>query len=118
VSAAGQQVTLASGKYSSLQMLATAVNGNQASQSFTVTYSDGTKSSFTQSLSDWFTPQNYSGESKAVTMSYRNTSSGVKDSRSFYLYGYSFSLDNTKTVTSVELPANSNIEIVAIILAP
>src|SRR5882757_3009581 len=118
VSAANQQVTLSSGKYSSLQMLATTVNGNQASQNFIVTYSDGTKSTFTQSMSDWFTPQSYSGESKAVTMSYRNTSSGGKDSRTFYLYGYSFSLNNTKTVASVELPTNSNVEIASLILVP
>ena len=41
---------------------ATGVNGNQANQTFTVNYSDGTSTSFTQSLSDWFTPQNYAGE--------------------------------------------------------
>ena len=42
-------------------MLATGVHGNQANQTFVVTYTDGTTSSITQSLSDWFTPQNYRG---------------------------------------------------------
>ena len=38
-----------------MNLLATAVNGNQANQTFIVTYTDGTTSSFTQSVSDWFT---------------------------------------------------------------
>ncbi len=71
-------------------MLATGVNGNQASQTFVVNYSDGTSSTFVQSMSDWFAPQSYAGESEAVTMAYRDTNAGVKDTRTFYLYGYSF----------------------------
>lgn len=116
ISAAKQQITLPSGSYSSLRMLATALNGNQASQKFTVTYSDGTTTSFTQNLSDWFTPQNYSGESEAATMAYRDTSAGTKDNRTFYLYGYSFALNNKKTVKSITLPSNSNVAIIAISL--
>lgn len=118
VSAGSQKITLATGKFSTLRMLATAVNGNQVSQVFTVTYSDGSTSSFTQSLSDWFTPQNYSGESTAVSMSYRDTSSGGKDSRTFNLYGYSFFINNAKTVESITLPSNSSVEVAAITLLP
>jgi hypothetical protein len=57
VSATGQTITLPSGNDTTLTFLATGVNGNQASQTFTVTYSDNSTQSFTQSLSDWFTPQ-------------------------------------------------------------
>jgi hypothetical protein len=42
-------------------MLAAAVNDNHASQTFTVTYADGTTTVVSQSLSDWLTPQNYAG---------------------------------------------------------
>lgn len=118
ISAASQKITLTAGKFSTLRMLATGVNGNQTSQVFTVTYSDGTTSSFTQSLSDWYTSQGYSGESVAVAMPYRDTSSGGKDSRTFNLYGYTFNLNNTKTVESITLPANSSVEVVAITLQP
>ena len=118
VSANGQTITLPAGVFSSLRMLATAVNGSQASQSFTVRFSDGTTSSFTQSLSDWFTPQNFSGESIALSMAYRDTSSGTRDNRTFDLYGYSFSLNNTKTVSSITLPNNSNVEVLSITLVP
>ncbi len=81
-------VLLPAGQFSTLQLLATAVNGNQLSQTFTVTYTDGTTSSFKQSLSDWFTPQSFAGESKAVSMAYRDVNNGTKDNRTFLLYGY------------------------------
>jgi IPT/TIG domain len=114
VSAAGQTIVLPSGNYASLQFLATAVNGNQANQKFTVTYTDGTTKTFTQSISDWFTPQNYAGESKAVTMPYRDLYNGTKDSRTFYVYLYSFALDPTKTIKSITLPNQGNVKILAI----
>jgi hypothetical protein len=118
ISAASQKITLTAGKFSTLRMLGTGVNGNQISQAFTVTYSDGTTTSFIQNLSDWYTSQGYSGESVAVAMAYRDTSSGGKDSRTFNLYGYTFNLNNAKTVQSITLPANSSVEVVAITLQP
>ncbi|HUA81745.1 MAG TPA: hypothetical protein VL997_15310, partial [Dyella sp.] len=116
VSATGQTVTLPSGQFSSLQLLAAAVNGSQTSQTFTVTYTDGTKSTFTQSISDWFTPQSYAGELQAATLPYRDTYSGGRDSRTFYLYNYKLSLNNAKTVQSVTLPNNANVQIAAMTL--
>ena len=107
-----------SGGYGALTLLATGVNGNQAGQPFTVTYTDTTQATFTQSISDWYTPQNYSGESTAVTMSYRDLYNGTKDSRTFYVYGYSFSLNATKTVSSITLPNDANVEVLAIDLLP
>ena len=110
-------VPLAGGQFSKLTLLATAVNGNQTSKAFKVQYSDGTSSTFTQSLSDWFTPQNYAGESKAVTTAYRDQSNGTRDSRTFNLYGYSFALNATKTVSSIILPNNSNVLVLAMTLS-
>jgi hypothetical protein len=113
---ANKVVTLPSGQYSTLEMLASGINGNQASQTVTVTYSDGTTSSFTQGFSDWFTPQNYAGEATAKAMAYRNTSAGTADNRTFNLYGYTFALTSTKTVSSVTLPATNNVAVLAITL--
>ncbi len=106
-------IDLPAGQYSTLKLLATGVNGNQPSQTFTVNYTDGSSTTVTQSLSDWFSPQNYAGESKAVTMAYRNTSSGSPDNRSFYLYGYSLAINSSKTVKSVQLPNNRNVVVLA-----
>jgi len=112
----GGTVSLPAGQFSTIKVLATAVNGSQPSQRFVVTYTDGTTSSFVQSLSDWFTPQNYAGESKVLTMPYRDTSNGVKDNRTFLLYGYSFSLNPAKRVSSITLPNNRNVVVLAISL--
>jgi len=110
-------IPLPVGQYATLRFLATGVNGNQAAQTFKVSYSDGTASSFTQSLSDWFTPQKYSGEATALSMAYRDTSTGTKDGRTFLLYGYSLTLNSSKKVSSITLPNNRNVVVLAISLA-
>lgn len=115
--ASGSTVALPAGSYSTLNLLATAVNGNQVNQTFVVTYTDGTTTTITQSLSDWYTPQNYAGESKAVTMAYRLTSTGAADNRTFYLYGYSFAINSAKTVKSVTLPNNRDVVVLAATLS-
>jgi hypothetical protein len=112
----GAIVPLPAGEFSTIKLLGTAVNGNQTAQSFVVKYTDGTTSSFTQNLSDWFTPQSFAGETKVLSMPYRDTSLGVKDDRTFLLYGYSFSLNKTKKVASITLPNNRNVVILAISL--
>ncbi|MDP9054913.1 MAG: hypothetical protein M3N93_11525 [Acidobacteriota bacterium] len=113
----GKTVSLPSGQYSTIRLLATAVNGSQASQTFTVTYTDGTTSSFVQSLSDWFSPRSFAGESKVLSTAYRNTSNGVKDSRMFWLYGYSFNLNPGKRVSAITMPKNRNVVVLAVTLA-
>jgi len=110
-------ITLPSGQYNTLNLLAAGVNGSQTSQTFTVTYTDGTTSTFTQSLSDWCYPQGYSGESQVATMSYRDTNSGGQDDTTNYLYGYSFTLNSSKTVQSLTLPNNRNVVVLGAALA-
>jgi hypothetical protein len=112
----GSTVSLPAGKYSQLYMLAAAVSGNQANQNFVVTYTDGTTSTFTQSVSDWFTPQNYAGESKVLTEAYRLLPSGANQAGPFYVYGYSFAINNAKTVKSVTLPRNRGVVVLAVSL--
>jgi hypothetical protein len=97
-------ITLPAGEYSTLSFLANAVNGNLPSQKFIVTYTDGTTTTLTQSVSDWWTPQYYPGEAIAVTTTYRNMYNGQKDERTFDLFGYSFGINNNKTVKSLTLP--------------
>ena len=110
-------VALPAGRFSSLQILATGVNGNQPNQTFTVTYTDGSTDTITQSLSDWYTPQNYAGESLALEMSDRITEGGAADKRTFNAYGYRFAINGTKSVQSLKLPRNSNVVVLAAALA-
>jgi subtilase family serine protease len=106
-------VSLPSGQFSRINLLATGVNGSQTAQVFKVTYTDGTASTFTQNLSDWFTPQNFTGETKGLTMPYRDNGHGQKDNRTFYLYEYTFALTANKTVASITLPNNRNVVVLA-----
>jgi chitinase len=108
-----ETIILPSGEFTTLNLLGTAVNGNQTSQVFTLTYTDGSTSTYAQSLSDWYTPQNYAGEATALSMAYRDDSSGGQQDATFSLYGYSFALNSGKTVQSLTLPANRNVVILA-----
>jgi serine/threonine protein kinase len=111
-----QTILLPRGRFDGLKMLALGVNGNQESQVFTLTYADGISSSFTQSLSDWYTPQSFPGESEAVLLPYRLNGNGRRDEREFHVYGYSFSLDDRKTVRTLTLPENPHVLVLAITL--
>jgi hypothetical protein len=111
-------VTLAANRYSTLYMLGTAVYGNQPAQTFVVTYTDGTTTTFTQSMSDWGTPQSYAGESVALAMADRVQPNGAPQTQAYNLYGYSFALNPAKTVLSFTLPANSHVRVLAIALKP
>ena len=108
VSSAGQTITLPSGQFTTLQMLATGIDGPVLSQTITVTYTDGTTSVFTQSFSDWCScsknPGQQPGESFAVSMPYRDEATGGQENVAFNLYAYTFVLNSTKTVKSATLP--------------
>ena len=118
VNATGQTIALPSGSYAALDLLATSVNTSQPNQTFTVTYSDGTTSTFTQSISDWFVPQGYAGESTGISTQYRDISNGSKQAGQFNVYEYSFTLDTTKTVASITLPNDTHVDLLAATLIP
>jgi len=118
ISSIGQRFVLPAGQFTTLQLLAAAVNGSQLNQTFVLTYTDNSTASFTQSVSDWAGPQTFPGESIAVSMPYRNSGNGTKDTGTrVYVYGYSFTLNPAKTVRSITLPSDSNVLVVAMVLA-
>jgi hypothetical protein len=108
-------IPLPAGNYTSLDLLGSAVNGKQANQRFVVTYTDGTTSTITQSLSDWWgPPQNFAGESQVLKMPYLVTPSGAKMNEPVYVYGYSLAINSAKTVRSLTLPDNRNVVMLAV----
>jgi len=117
-------ITLPSVKSDTLEILGTGANGAQASQSIMVTYSDNSTKTFTQTFDDWSTgpvctPANVctAGESVAVAMPYNDTQYVYpRNDSMYYLYGYSFALDSSKTLKSVTLPDNSNVVVLAVTL--
>ena len=110
----GQKIALPSGNYSTLKFLATSIGGNLTGVPFVVTYADGSTATLKQSISDWTTPQGYAGETKALTMGYRNQYNGTKQTGSYSLYQYSLALDPTKKVASITLPNQWKVHVLAI----
>ncbi len=114
----GGTVALPAGNDASVSILASAVNGAQLNQSFVVTYTDGSTAVFTQSVSDWYSPRNFAGESQALKMANRIAPNGSLSSGPVYVYGYSFTLNPAKTVQSITLPSNRNVVVLAIDVSP
>lgn len=118
VSAAGQVIALPAGKYNALKMLATGVDGAQKNQLFRVTYADGTTRTFRRSLSDWTSSKRFPGESTGLTTSYLNVSGQAPQPGRSHVYMYTLKLNPRKTVSSLTLPVNANVEVVAATLIP
>jgi polygalacturonase len=119
VAAANQTITLPQGNYSTLTFLGSAFGGKKTGRTFVVHYTDGTSQTYTINLSNFDAPQNYPGESVALTMSYYNNSSGGRTTSTVYLYQYTLTLNNAKTVASITMPgATDSIIIVAMNLNP
>jgi beta-glucanase (GH16 family) len=114
VQAQGQTITLPPGQFSAFTFLGTAVNGAQTGQTFTVNYTDGTSDTFTQDMSDWQNFQGYTGETIAAVMNYYNFADGSSPAGANALYQYTFNLNKQKTVSSVTLPQNGNVVILAV----
>ena len=112
-----QTIALPTGNFTSIKLLALGTNGNQVNQSFVVAYTDGTSSTFTQSISDWWGSQNYAGESIALSMAYCLTPTGAQCTGPQYVYGYTFAINSAKTVQSLTLPANRNVVVLSAVLS-
>lgn len=108
-------VPLPRGHYTALELLGSANNGNKPNEPFTVLYADGTTKTFTQSLSDWTSPQYYAGETIALTMRDYAVNHGVSKAP-HSVYAYRFRLDMGKAVKSVTLPADSHVVALAVTL--
>jgi hypothetical protein len=118
-SAAGNtKITLPAGNYTTLNLLGAGVNGNHLNQVFKVTYTDGTTTSFTQSVSNWASaPQGYTGESLALTMPSYVLGSGATGTGTRNVYAYSFALNSAKTVQSLTLPVTTNVVVLSVDLS-
>jgi hypothetical protein len=109
-------ITLPAGKYSNLYLLGAMVNNVHPpddTQIFTVTYTDGTTSTLSQNISDWFNADGWPGEAVVNCAEKRNYQDGSQQSDSVCVYGYDLVLDPTRTVSTVTLPNDTNIVILS-----
>jgi hypothetical protein len=111
IRASGQTIALAAPQGASLALIGAAVNGAQTNQVFVVHYTDGSSGTFTQSFSDWFVPDAFTGESTVTSTAYRDVGNGTRDNRTFYVYGYTFKTNSSKTIASLTLPNNTNVRL-------
>ena len=107
-------IPLVPGSFSSLNVLGFANGGAQPSQTFHVNYTNGTYSTVTQSISDWCSPQGYSGETTVKTMSYLNTNTGGENTTTCHIYGYTLPANSSLIVSSITLPANNNVYVLGV----
>jgi beta-glucosidase len=109
----GQVVDL-SGTGTQLAFLGAGSNGTQTGQ-VTVTYTDGTTSTGTITLSDWYSNAAVTGDSLVATAPYWNEPAGstLPKDHQVGLYLTTVPLTAGKTVASVTLPSNANIHVFA-----
>jgi hypothetical protein len=107
--AKGQTIPVPQGDYGSVNLAGASVYyGAQPNLTFTLNYTDGTTGTWTQSVSDWANPQNFTGE-QSLALSYYNRNDATKGQHSVHLYGYSQTLEKGKTLASITLPNNPNV---------
>ena len=111
VQCVGQTITLPQGQYTTIYFLASATNGSQTG-TFQINYSDTTNSTTGITETDWCN----SGSNIVETMSYRHSGSG-NNSQTNYIFAYSLTPTAGKTVTSLLLPNNADMNVLAITLS-
>ncbi|HTJ70943.1 MAG TPA: endo-beta-N-acetylglucosaminidase H [Actinospica sp.] len=109
---AGGQTVAVSGSSGTIAFLGASTNGPSTGTA-TVHFTDGTTQSVTLSFSDWTlnggSASVQSGNTKAITTSYRNNSSGTRQTVGTNIFATSpISLTSGKTVASVTLPSSTN----------
>jgi predicted alpha-1,2-mannosidase len=113
IQAGGQTVPLSgTAGATKLGILGSATNGNPDSTgSFVVHYTDGTSQTVTLGFSDWTlnagSSKPTSTEQQVADTTYRDTSSGGRDTVDAYLFTTSAALTAGKTVQSVTLPTTT-----------
>lgn len=112
LAANGQTIPLPAGTFRAVRLLALATNGTQAAQPFVVAYTDGSTTTTTRSISDWFAALPQVDERVALTMPARWTASGAGYG-DVHVYEVVLPLDAGKTAASLKLPAAPHVKLLA-----
>jgi hypothetical protein len=104
--AAGQVIPLAALPGAATIGILGASTAGSSSGTATLTYTDGSTSTFTLGLTDWWNGTPAFGNQQVVHMTTINTKHGTK-SGNFYLYSLIASVNPSKTLQSVTLPTTT-----------
>jgi hypothetical protein len=105
-----------------LYLAGAAANGDQLSQQITLTFTDGTTETWTQSFTDWSNngnsalPQPYSGEFLIETQPERINQQGNLTPTPAYVFAYGYNLQG-KQLASITLPDNENVGILSAVVS-
>ena len=114
VACTGQTISLPSGRYKALHLLAAASDGVTVPARFALQF-DRDSQQVSVSIADWGAAPTGAGALPAFTVGYRYTEAGVK-ALPTTLGDYALRLDSGRKLTGVTLPNNKDIKIVAISL--
>jgi hypothetical protein len=129
VQADGQTIDLVGGDFSTLLMIGAAANGSQNNQPITLTFTDGSTTTWTQTFTDWAngngsknnSPPSSStlastNEALVATTTWVNQVGNNQSGYNRFVYGYSFDIPAGKTLASITLPSNRNVGILGMAL--
>ena len=83
-----------------------------------VTYTDGSTATSNFDMSDWCLSKHYAGETIVSSQAYRLFGTGQDYSCPNYIYGYSINVDNSRNLSTLTLPTQRQIVLLAINVMP
>ncbi|MCL5102556.1 MAG: hypothetical protein M1133_00385 [Armatimonadetes bacterium] len=113
IACSGQKALVEKGSYVALHILCASSSG-AAKGDLSLNYNDGSQAASIEA-SDWTTGPT-KGEKVACMTRHRHTHGGDEIGKACYLYHYTLPLDPARTLTSMILPNNPSIKVVALTL--
>ena len=110
VQAKGQTIDLPQGDYGWLYLAGASGSGSQQNQQFTLTFTDGSTDTWTQSFHPWLLSNGtwavelYAGETIIQIQSKWVNEVGNVRSKWNYVFGYAYQIPAGKTLASITLP--------------
>ncbi|NEW06901.1 hypothetical protein GK047_12900 [Paenibacillus sp. SYP-B3998] len=113
VAASGQTISLTQAQYTSIRMLGSSVNGDSTA-TYRINYTDGTFTDTSITMKDWCTSST-TGQDIALSMTHRhNAINNTDQTINTYIFAYHLTPTAGKTVSSITLPSNSKMRLLAI----
>lgn len=112
VSLRGQRIYLPRHTYTGVDLLVTAVNGDQQVP-FQIVYADGSTTTVDRGITDWASSAKY-GEETAFTADHRNRTTGTGDTRSVHIWKVSLPVTSAKKVVAITSPNQQNVKVFAV----
>ncbi|WP_246090278.1 GH92 family glycosyl hydrolase [Nonomuraea deserti] len=109
----GQRTYLTEGRYRALDLLITAVNGDQRTE-LTITYADGGTSAAPLRVTDWASASPHFGEEAALTADTRYHVNGTSDGREVTIWRVSVPVDPAREAVSFTSSPTPDLKIFAL----